>query len=148
MTTTAAPAKPRTTLERPPLPRAGAGLPTITIANRHRTADAGPSVIYCGRGTPLGNPYEIGTHGDRAQVLQRYRDWLSRQIRVGGRNPAYVELLRLATLAAAEPITLLCSCAPARCHTEIIRDALHWLLDVPAPAAPVAEPEQQLSLLG
>lgn len=150
MTKPAAPAKPRTPLERPALPAPGYGLPAITIANRHRPGAAGsaPHAIYCGRGTPLGNPYEIGTHGDRAQVLQRYREWLGRQIRVAGRSEAYGELLRLATLAATEPLTLLCSCAPARCHAEIIRDAIHWLLGVPAPVLAEPAPEPQLSLLG
>lgn len=147
-TPTARPAASRP-LERPSMPRPAAGLPAIAVANRHRAPDArDPAVIYVGRGTPLGNPYEMGQHGDRAQVIQRYREWLGRQIRVAGRNEAYAELLRLATLAATQPVTLLCSCAPARCHAEVIRDAIHWLLDVPAPVATAPAPEQQLSLLG
>ena len=32
--------------------------------------------VYIGRPSLIGNPYRIGAHGTREQVIARYREWL------------------------------------------------------------------------
>jgi hypothetical protein len=46
-------------------------------------------VIYVGRPTKWGNPFEIGVHGDRPTVIAMYRRWITT-----GRVPASVDLDR------------------------------------------------------
>ncbi len=92
----------------------------MEIVNRHSVNGAWPSrAIYVGRGTPLGNPYVIGEHGDRDEVIDQYAAWLDWQIQVC--NP--VVLTALAGLR--EDSILVCSCAPLRCHAEVI--AQRWV---------------------
>ena len=35
---------------------------------------APPGAIYIGRGSPYGNPFILGQHGDRDEVCNRFRD--------------------------------------------------------------------------
>ena len=37
--------------------------------------------VYIGRPSLIGNPYRIGAHGTREQVIARYREWLWEQIK-------------------------------------------------------------------
>ncbi|MHB1201323.1 MAG: A1S_2505 family phage non-structural protein [Polaromonas sp.] len=75
--------------------------------------------VYVGRGSALGNPFVIGEHGTREEVIAAYGAWLDAEI--AKRNP--VVLTALAGLR--EDSSLLCYCTPAPCHAEKIRDA--WL---------------------
>lgn len=89
----------------------------MDIENRHRLGDRWPNgAVYVGRGTPLGNPYRIGSDGDRDAVVDRYADWLKARIEEG--DPVVLTALR----GLSEDSTLVCSCAPARCHAEVIRE--------------------------
>lgn len=40
--------------------------------------------VYIGRPSLLGNPFKIGQHGTREEVVQRYKAWLWRQIQLRG----------------------------------------------------------------
>lgn len=80
----------------------------------NKQTDAVPDdAVYIGRPGPWGNPFVIGEHGDRAAVIEQYRDWLLRRpdliVRMGrelrGRD-------------------LVCWCAPLPCHGNIIIDLL------------------------
>ncbi len=53
----------------------------IRIENKKRYCGEG---VYIGRPSPLGNPYKIGEHGTRHEVLAKYRAWLWRQINLRG----------------------------------------------------------------
>lgn len=77
-----------------------------------------PDAVYVGRGTPWGNPYRIGKHGGRDRVIALYRRHLWRQIQAGEITPT-----QLRALANHD---LVCHCAPARCHSEVIRSAVKW----------------------
>jgi len=67
---------------------------------------------YIGRGSPWGNPFVIGVHGNRLEVIARYEEWIRGQ-------PAL--LARLPELAGK---VLACHCAsavnPKRCHGEVL----------------------------
>ena len=78
---------------------------------------------YIGRGSVLGNPYIIGKHGDRAQVIESYRRLLWSQIKSLG--PMGLEIARLA--ACCLPITLGCYCKPLACHGDVVAAAIRWV---------------------
>jgi hypothetical protein len=122
------------------------------VWNRHHGRAPGRSV-YIGRAktgpTPLGNPWRleklaadvwavrlvdrgdvvVSTHEDRAaaesEVLDRYRVWLWRRVRVrrSGRWNATLESLGAITADHA----VVCSCWPRRCHAEAVVGAWRWL---------------------
>lgn len=61
--------------------------------------------VYCGRGSPYGNPYIGGVHGSRAMVIAKYeRDALP--------------LISQDDLDAIVGRDLLCHCVPEACHCE------------------------------
>ena len=101
---------------------------TIGKARRGQLSDALPGQAYVGRPSPLGNPFELGRDGTRAQVIASYRRWLWGRLQ----EPASTErreLERLLARAQAGRLELLCWCAPLPCHAEVIRSALHWLTE-------------------
>jgi len=84
--------------------------------------------VYIGRGRcprtgrpgRWGNPFRVGPDGDREEVIERYREWLWREISSGR--------IDLAALAALHGKRLGCWCAPSRCHGEILEAAAFWAL--------------------
>jgi hypothetical protein len=80
--------------------------------------------FYVGRPTPLGNPFRLLREEDRERVVSQYATWLRDQLRQG--NPevsrALEELYR--ALRHRGSITLICFCAPRRCHAEVIAEHL------------------------
>lgn len=85
--------------------------------------------VYIGRPSLLGNPFHIGTHGTRDEVIAQYRIWLWQQIKE--QTPVFQELQRLAIQAQHEDLVLLCWCKradrPIPCHGDVIQAALAWL---------------------
>lgn len=79
---------------------------------------------YIGRPNVLGNPFKIGQDGDRDQVMQKYRRWLWEKIQAGGQ--AAQELDKLTNIATERDLVLICWCAPAPCHGDIIKKAIEW----------------------
>lgn len=88
----------------------------ITVANKCTHRGSGE---YIGRPSPLGNPFMIGRDGNRDMVIEKYEAWLTDIWNSGGSNAQLTELFRLAELAD-EDLTLLCWCAPARCHGDVL----------------------------
>lgn len=70
---------------------------------------------YIGRPSQWGNPFEIGKHGTRDQVIDRYLDWL------------YTQPQLLDQLVALKGCTLGCFCAPKRCHGDILAELANSL---------------------
>ena len=64
--------------------------------------------VYIGRGSVWGNPYIIGTHGDRAAVIEQYRVYLH----------DHPELLAKVPLLRGKRLG--CYCAPKPCHGDIL----------------------------
>jgi hypothetical protein len=85
--------------------------------------------VYVGRPTPLGNPFRLLREEDRDEVVARYATWLERELRRGNREvvQALEELYRL--LKRRGDITLLCFCAPRRCHGEIVAERLKLMAE-------------------
>jgi len=94
----------------------------IRVENKRTYRGAG---VYIGRPSLLGNPFEIGVHGERANVISFYRRWLWDRITEQGE--VYAELKRLAKLAKQGDLTLICYCSPKPCHGEIVMRSIEWL---------------------
>ncbi len=60
--------------------------------------------VYCGRGSPYGNPYEAGVHGSRGVVISKFVEHVLPELDV----------------AALRGKHLLCWCAPLPCHCDHI----------------------------
>jgi hypothetical protein len=71
------------------------------------------------RGSPLGNPYKVGEHGSREEVIRKYEEWLEKQILAKG--IVYEEIEKLVKLYKNNPnLRLACWCSPQRCHGEVV----------------------------
>lgn len=97
----------------------------IKLGNKKRGDTEGE---YIGRGSPLGNPYRIGRDGTREEVIVKFSQWIVQKINAG--DPDIInELGRLEELTITnQGLTLLCYCAPEKCHGEIIRAILDGML--------------------
>lgn len=73
------------------------------VFNKHHR-NAPNKAVYCGRGSPYGNPFVIGVDGDRDQVCDRFER----------------EILPTLDVSALRGKDLICYCAPARCHCDAI----------------------------
>jgi hypothetical protein len=80
--------------------------------------------VYVGRPTPLGNPFRLLREENRDQVVARYAVWLEEELHRG--NPAVTRALEelYRRLKRQGTLTLLCFCAPRRCHAEVIAEHL------------------------
>ena len=73
----------------------------------HHSFVAKHSVVV-DRSSPWGNPFVIGRDGDRAEVIEQYRQWLFK-------NP-----LRDAEVRYLYGKYLVCHCAPEPCHADVL----------------------------
>lgn len=64
--------------------------------------------VYIGRGSKWGNPFRIGVHGDRIEVIRKYEDWI------------YGNQELLDSLHELRGKRLGCYCAPKPCHGDIL----------------------------
>lgn len=65
---------------------------------------APPHAVYVGRGSPWGNPFIIGEHGTRAEVLSKFK----------------CEVLPDLDLEELVGRDLVCWCWPKACHANLI----------------------------
>jgi len=70
-----------------------------------------PHDVYIGRGSKWGNPFKIGEHGTREEVIAAYVEWIN--------APEQADLRRDARLELRGKV-LGCFCAPKACHGEIL----------------------------
>ena len=70
---------------------------------------------YVGRPSKWGNPFYLGSHGNRDEVCEKYRRWVQSQP------------LLMAELPKLAGKTLACFCAPKRCHADILADLVEAL---------------------
>ena len=99
----------------------------MVILNRKNLDVWPPDSIYIGRGTPFGNPYVIGEHGDRDAVCDQYADRLAYRMSRG--DPVILTAL----LGLKADSNLVCSCAPSRCHGSEIEVAWKRLQETELP---------------
>lgn len=75
--------------------------------------DRVPGAVFIGRPGPFGNPFLIGRHGTRAEVINLYRQYVHRF------TPA-AESLRYKIYRELKGKDLACFCAPLPCHGDVL----------------------------
>lgn len=95
----------------------------LTLARREYP---GMKIVYVGRPTVLGNPYELNGNDkfDKAAALSsvdQYRKYLWKRLEAN--DPRIIESLK----AIDENTILACWCYPNPCHSTVIWNAWHWL---------------------
>ena len=93
---------------------------TITIKNKKTYKGDG---TYVGRPNALGNPFEIGRDGGRREVIEKYRKWLTDEIRRDNAGMwMFVSLFD--EVHEKGELILICWCAPKECHADVIKEFL------------------------
>lgn len=96
----------------------------ITVGNARFTSEG----VYLGRfhpkfgqASPLANPFPMTATDTRDDVCEKYDNWIKGKIKEG--DPLVVgalgDLIRL--YKAQGHLTLLCWCAPHRCHCDTVK---------------------------
>lgn len=67
-----------------------------------------PFDVYIGRPSKWGNPYQIGVHGTREEVIQKYREMILGNEKL------------LAALPELRGKVLGCWCSPLACHGDVL----------------------------
>lgn len=75
------------------------------VVNKHHNE---PYDVYIGRPSKWGNPFVIGKHGSRTEVITKYEIWLLYQSDL------------IASLHELRGKCLGCWCAPAPCHGDVL----------------------------
>jgi len=92
----------------------------VAVLNKHHHGGkVPPGAVNIMRGTPFGNPFVLGRDGDRAAVVERYRQWLWQKLQA---DAAFVEQVR-----ELHGRDLCCCCAPLACHGDVLARAASWL---------------------
>jgi len=69
-----------------------------------------PNTVYVGRPSKWGNPFKIGVHGTREEILRSYRVWIDQKL---SEDPDFLRPLRDRNLA--------CFCRLTEpCHADIL----------------------------
>ena len=92
-----------------------------TVVNLREVDLRDEDVVRIDRRSDWGNPYRIGPDGDRAQVIEAYRRWISTRADL---------LARLEELAGKR---LACWCSPQACHGDVLAELVGQHLGLPAP---------------
>ncbi len=77
-----------------------------------RTDTIPPDAIYVGRPSKWGNPFAIGKDGTRAEVIEKYREWVTGAGADGN-------LFDVRELRGKD---LVCWCAPEPCHADVLME--------------------------
>lgn len=75
----------------------------------YKIGKAPVDAVYIGRGSPWGNPFKIGTHGDRGEVIAKYLVYMLGKLE---QEPQFLEPLK--------DKDLWCYCKPLACHGDVI----------------------------
>lgn len=78
-----------------------------TVINKNRRRPP-KDAVYIGRGSKWGNPFIIGKHGNREEVIAKYEKYIRS-------NPELI-----AALPELEGKTLVCFCKPLPCHGDVL----------------------------
>lgn len=78
------------------------------------------------RTTPVGNPFFMKDESQRDEVCDKYKEWFYSVLFYNNLNYEFINYLKklLKHYKQFGEITLICWCAPKRCHAETIKE---WL---------------------
>lgn len=83
-----------------------------------RIHDTPKNAVYIGRPSKWGNPFVIGEHGTRAEVIQKYEDYL-----LG--SPELMSCI----VQELRGKHLVCYCAPHACHGQVLMKHANCVFD-------------------
>ncbi|URC15151.1 hypothetical protein GD1_27 [Paraglaciecola Antarctic GD virus 1] len=97
----------------------------INIINLNHTEKPSTNYFYCGRGSPVGNPFTL-MNTSRTRACELYENWFNEQVKIkNGSVNSYIDgMLQLYQHA---DITLGCFCFPKKCHCETIRKRVEYV---------------------
>jgi len=75
---------------------------------KHIREPKSSSDVYIGRGSKWGNPFKIGVHGNREEVIAKYEKYLISSDEL------------LSSLSELKHKNLVCYCHPNSCHGDIL----------------------------
>jgi len=75
---------------------------------KHIREPKSSSDVYIGRGSKWGNPFKIGVHGNREEVIAMYEEYLMSSDEL------------LSSLSELKHKNLVCYCHPNACHGDIL----------------------------
>ena len=78
------------------------------VYSKRNPADIPEGAVYVGRPTKWGNPFEMGKHGTREEVVAKYKAWITNQPEL------------MAALHELKGKDLICWCAPEACHADVL----------------------------
>lgn len=81
-------------------------MPTIYNSRKQFTS---PNAVYVGRPSVFGNPFVIGKDGTRDDVIDKFEAWLLD-------HPELIARVK----KELKGKDLVCWCAPARCHADVL----------------------------
>jgi hypothetical protein len=99
----------------------------ITVVHKDSPITISATRFYIGRPSPLGNPFKIGAHGTREQVIHRYEQWLAK--RELDNLAVSNEMKKILKFARIGDVELACYCAPLACHGDVIKKRVEYLLN-------------------
>ncbi len=80
----------------------------MKVLNKHKY-EVSKNAVYIGRPTKWSNPFVMGYHGTRREVIAKYRAWLQ----------THPDLIAAAKQELAGK-DLVCFCAPLPCHGDVL----------------------------
>lgn len=107
----------------------------IQVTNGKIDGFIGQNKIYIGRknksyklkNSALSNPFLIGQDGNRDEVIKKYCKWICEEVKKKG--AVYQELVKIAKrVKKGENIELVCWCKPLKCHGNVIKKCLEWMI--------------------
>ena len=102
----------------------------IYVVNKHAYLHARAQELYIGGGTALGVPIHLAADGNPFLVIEKYRDWLIRQLE--DNNTEVISTINAIAehVRSGKDIALVCRCAPEPCHGDIIKELIQTQLDI------------------
>lgn len=78
-----------------------------------------PYDVFCGRPSMHGNPFEIGHHGCREEVIEKFKVYFYQRI--------HDDVQYLQAIMELRGKRIGCYCAPLPCHLDVIAEFLNGL---------------------
>jgi hypothetical protein len=101
----------------------------IVVVNKHRHRPT-PNDWYCGRGSPLGNPFGINENRTRSEAIALYKPYLLEKIKEKDK-PICNTLNNIWREAKRGDVYLVCYCKPLDCHCDFIKTLIDEKLGSP-----------------
>lgn len=95
-------------------------MPINIINKRDQNFEESRLNVYCGRGSPLGNPFIIGKHGTRTEVIEEYRTHFEAN-KFGFYGEEQLNHIKKIYVNHGQ-VNLVCWCAPKACHCDVIKE--------------------------